>query len=163
MTNNSLDMFDEARAMVATLKLCEITQDELAKRLGVSQSYVANKLRLLKLSDDEISLIREHHLSERHARALLRLEEKEKRLEALRKVVDMKLNVRECEAIVEMLRDEDMPRRIKEMSPTTRIESFRDTLKESLLTLKSLGIGVADYTEYLGKKMYITLAIDIPV
>ncbi len=163
MTNNSLDMFDEARAMVATLKLCEITQEELAKRLGVSQSYVANKLRLLKFSDEEIALIRENHLSERHARAVLRLEDKESRLEALKKVVDMKLNVRECEAIVEMLRDEDMPRRIKEMSPSLRIESFRDTLKESLLTLKSLGIGVSDYTEYFGKKMYITLAIDIPV
>ena len=163
MTNNSLDMFDEARAMVATLKLCEITQEELAKRLGVSQSYVANKLRLLKLTEEEIAIIRENHLSERHARAVLRLDTAQKRLEALNKAVNMKLNVRECEAIVEMLRDEDMPKKIKETSPSTRIERFCLTLKESILTLKSLGISVSDYTEYLGKKMYITLAIDIPV
>ncbi len=163
MTNNSLDMFDEGRAMVATLKLCEITQEELARRLGVSQSYVANKLRLLKLTEEEVTLIRENHLSERHARAVLRLESAEKRLVALHKAVEMKLNVRECEAIVEMLHDEDMPRRIKESSPTLRIESFRHTLKESLTTLKSLGISVNDYTEYLGQKMYITLAIDLPV
>ena len=163
MSNSSLDMFDEAEAMVATLRLCEITQEELARRLGVSQSYVANKLRLLRLTDEEVALVRKNHLSERHARAVLRLESKEKRLAALEKVVSMSLNVRECEAIVEMLRDEEMPRRIKEVSPSMRIDSFCHTLKESLVTLNSLGISVSDYTEYLGKKMYITLAIDIPV
>ena len=44
-----MEMFDEARAMSGTLKLCNITQKELADRMGVSQSYVANKLRLLRL------------------------------------------------------------------------------------------------------------------
>ena len=47
-----MNMFDEARAMSGTLLLCKITQRELAERLGVSQSYVANKIRLLSLSPD---------------------------------------------------------------------------------------------------------------
>ena len=59
-----MDMFDEARAMSGTLKLCNITQKELAKSMGVSQSYVANKLRLLSFSPYVEKLIKKHGISE---------------------------------------------------------------------------------------------------
>ncbi len=162
MTKETLDMFDEARAMVATIRLCDITQEELAKRLGTSQSYVANKMRLLKLSEEEITLIREHHLTERHARAVLRLDDKVKRLDALRKVAEMGLNVRECEAVVEMLYVEDIPRSILELPVSARLDKFLEIVRESLGYLRSTGIKTKEYTEHLGKKLYITLAIEVP-
>ena len=68
-----MDMFDEARAIRSTMELCHLTQGELARQLGVSQSYVANKLRLLKFSQKMTEKIRSSGISERHARALLRL------------------------------------------------------------------------------------------
>ena len=72
-----MDMFDEARAIRSTMELCHLTQGELARQLGVSQSYVANKLRLLKFSQKMTEKIRSSGISERHARALLRLIEGE--------------------------------------------------------------------------------------
>ena len=90
-----MDMFDEARAMSGTLQLCHITQKELAERMGVSQSYVANKLRLLAFTPYVEKLIKKHSISERHARALLRLESEEDMLEILEKVVTRELTVRE--------------------------------------------------------------------
>ena len=162
MTKDKLDMFDEARAMVATLKLCGITQDELAERLGVSQSYVANKLRLLKLEKEEVELIQESKLTERHARAVLRLDNKEKRLEALRRTIEMGLNVRECEAVVELLREADLPKGLLGLSPSLSLDRFLEVLKESLSNLRSTGVKTREYTERLGGKLYITLAIELP-
>ena len=97
-----MEMFDEARAIEGTLKLCSITQKELAERMGVSQSYVANKLRLLSFAPHLEKLIVKHGISERHARALLRLESDEDKLEILEKVIARDLTVRECEALVDM-------------------------------------------------------------
>ena len=90
-----MNMFDEARAMSGTLQLCHITQRELAERMGVSQSYVANKLRLLAFSQYVERLIVKYQLSERHARALLRLDSDEDRLEIIEKVISRDLTVRE--------------------------------------------------------------------
>ena len=77
INDGKMDMFDEARAIRSTMELCHLTQSELARQLGVSQSYVANKLRLLKFSEKMAEKIRAAGLSERHARALLRLIESE--------------------------------------------------------------------------------------
>ena len=95
-------MFDEARAMSGTLKLCHLTQTELGERMGVSQSYIANKLRLLTLPPTVISMIRKNGVSERHARCILRLSTEEEQLDVLKKVISRSLTVRECEALVDL-------------------------------------------------------------
>lgn len=150
-------MFDEARAMSGTLKLCNITQKELADRMGVSQSYVANKLRLLSFSPYLEKLIIKHGISERHARALLRLDSEEDRLEVLEKIIARDLTVRECEALVDMKVDTYAPTLIERAESAERIETFTETLKRSLTTLRSAGIDVTDTTSYYGNKMYVTL------
>ena len=150
-------MFDEARAMSGTMELCKITQKELAERMGVSQSYVANKLRLLSLSPHMERLIIKHKISERHARALLRLESENDRLEVLEKVIARELTVRECEALVDLAVDSYMPEVVEKAGSLERIDVFVDTLKKSLTTLRSLGIDVTDRTSYHGEKMYITV------
>ena len=152
-----MEMFDEARAMSGTLKLCNITQKELADRMGVSQSYVANKLRLLSFSPYLEKLIIKHGISERHARALLRLDSEEDRLEVLEKIIARDLTVRECEALVDMKVDTYAPTIIERAESAERIETFTETLKRSLTTLRSAGIDVTDTTSYYGNKMYVTL------
>lgn len=152
-----MDMFEEARAMSGTMELCKITQKELAERMGVSQSYVANKLRLLSLSPHMERLIIKHKISERHARALLRLESENDRLEVLEKVIARELTVRECEALVDLAVDSYMPEVVEKAGSLERIDVFVDTLKKSLTTLRLLGIDVTDRTSYHGEKMYITV------
>ena len=152
-----MEMFEEARAMSGTLKLCNITQKELAERMGVSQSYVANKLRLLSFSPYLEKLITKYEISERHARAILRLESEEDRLEILEKVISRNLTVRECEALVDLKVDSYAPVMIERAEATEKIETFTKTLKSSLSTLRSHGIDVTDTTSYYGNKMYMTL------
>ena len=155
-----MDMFDEARAMSGTLKLCHITQKELAERMGVSQSYVANKLRLLAFSPYVEKLIKRYSISERHARALLRLDNDEDKLEILEKIIARNLTVRECEALVDLKVDSYAPTVIERAESLARIETFLETLKRSVATLRSLGIDITDTTSYYGQKMYVTVCID---
>ena len=155
-----MDMFDEARAMSGTLKLCNITQKELAERMGVSQSYVANKLRLLTFSTYMEKLIVKHGVSERHARALLKLESEEDRLEILEKVIARDLTVRECEALVDLRVDSYAPVMIEKAESLNRINVFMQTLKQSIATRRSLGVEVKDSTSFNGNTMYVTLQFD---
>ena len=155
-----MDMFDEARAMTGTMELCGITQKELAKMLGTSQSYVANKLRLLSLPPHIESLIKRHKISERHARAILRLEDDEDRLEVLEKVISRDLTVRECEALVDLKLDARIPSLIENEDEKGCIPLFLDTLKRSIITLRSFGIDVTERTSYHGSKMYVTVCFD---
>ena len=97
-----MSIFDEARALAVTMKMRGFNQKEMAKSLGVSQSYVANKLRLLQLSDDVQKRIIQGGLTERHARALLCLKSEKDRLSALDIVREEKLSVASTEALVDL-------------------------------------------------------------
>jgi len=154
-----MDMFEEARAISGTLKLCRITQAELAKRMGVSQSYIANKLRLLGFSEPLVEEIRRSGISERHARTLLRLDGEVERLDVLRKIVARHLTVRECEAIVDTMVDSYAPKIIERAKSLEKIDSFKETLKRSVETLKSFGIDAKARTSYEEGNMYITVCI----
>lgn len=155
-----MNMFDEARAIRAMMEMCAMTQDGMAKKLGVSQSYVANKLRLLKLPCELEKRIVEQGLSERHARALLRLDDPEARRAALDRICERRLNVAEAEALVDMLHDGQAPKRIGRATKLSRIDTFIDTVKQSLKTLSSLGIDAKESISYYGSKTYITISID---
>ena len=92
-------MFDEARALQGTIQMCGITQEEIAKKLNVSQSYVANKLRLLNLSDRMQQKIIAHGLCERLARNLLRLKDEGLQEIALSQMAERHMTVAEGESI----------------------------------------------------------------
>ena len=96
-----MDMFDEAQALCGMIQMLGLTQDEVAKRLGVSQSYIANKLRLLKLSPEVRERIRQGELSERHARALLRLSDERDILFLIDKIREDRLTVQSTEELVD--------------------------------------------------------------
>lgn len=98
-----LSMFEEAASIQSLISLTGMTQEACAKKLSVSQSYVANKLRLLRLSDGEQEKIEENGLTDRHARALLRLEDEEEREEVLSIIIKREMNVSRTEEYIEDL------------------------------------------------------------
>ena len=113
---SDLDMFEEAAAIFSLSSEHGMTQGEIARILSCSQSSVANKLRLLRLSDAERKLITENSLTERHARAFLRLSDPERRLHAISLAVRGKMNVAATEELVEaMLREDEIRLALQEI------------------------------------------------
>ena len=141
LQRKDLQMFEQANALVNLLREWHITQEEAAKRLGISQSYLANKLRLLKLSPEEQSEILEYKLTERHARALLRLEEPELQRTAARHVVEQGLTVARTEEYVEtLLHPADKPARKKPTFVIKDVRLFLNTVTRGLSMMKSAGV-----------------------
>ena len=100
-----LDYIEEAEALAKLIKDYGMSQEEAAKRISRSQSAVANKLRILKLSPEILYVLRESGLTERHARALLRLPTEELRQQALEHMVVRQLTVAKSEEYIEDLLD----------------------------------------------------------
>lgn len=103
LQRETLHFLEEGEGYASIMEDYGLTQEELAAKLNKSQSYVANKLRLLKLSDEAKRLIVEHKLSERHARAILKLPDANSQTEAIRFVVQEDLTVKRTEDMVLMI------------------------------------------------------------
>lgn len=105
-----LNIFEEALAIASLIEIYNLTQEQVAEKLSMTQAGVANKLRLLRLSEQEKTLILQNNLTERHARALIRLKNPAKRLEILQKIISNELNVQQSEDIIEQsLPQKDTP------------------------------------------------------
>ena len=103
LQRQDLHYMEEAAAIAKLIAVYGLSQEQAAERLGKSQSAVANKLRLLRLSDGEQEKIEENGLTERHARALLRLEDEEEREEVLSIIIKREMNVSRTEEYIEDL------------------------------------------------------------
>ena len=101
LQRSDLSFFEEALAMQTLMLLTEMPQSELAHSLAISQSTLSNKLRLLRLSERERLIAVEHNFSERHCRALVRINSEQERLPILSKIVNEKLSAPETEQLVE--------------------------------------------------------------
>ena len=98
-----LNLFEEAAALRTLVVEWGVTQEEAAAKLGMAQSTIANKMRLLALSPKEQRIILENNLTERHGRALLRLQSGESRELAASLIAEKHLTVRETEELVSRL------------------------------------------------------------
>lgn len=103
LQRKDLDVIEEAEGIAQLIRMFGMSQEDAAKRLGKSQSSIANKLRLLRLPSDVLQKMREEQLSERHGRALLRLRTAEAQRAALDYIIDQNLNVAATESFVEYL------------------------------------------------------------
>ena len=103
LQRRDLDCFEEAAAIARLISRYGLSQEQAAEKLGKSQSAVANKLRLLRLSEPVRRTVRESGLTERHARALLRLADEAAQLAALETICRRGLNVAQTEEYVEQL------------------------------------------------------------
>ena len=97
------NVFEEARAIQLLLEKWGVSQSEAARRLSLSQSAIANKLRILRLSLKEQEIILSHGLCERHARALIKISDLNMRIRALNYIAKRSLNVTESEKYIEKL------------------------------------------------------------
>ena len=98
-----LNMFEEAYGYKKLIEIHHLTQEEVARRMSSSQSSVANKLRLLRLSYEEQRFALENNLTERHVRACIRIDDSEARLALLREIAEKRLNVNDTEERVEAM------------------------------------------------------------
>lgn len=103
LQRRDLDCWEEAQAIARLISRYGLSQEEAARRLGRAQPTVANKPRLLRLPEDVRALLRENGLTERHARALLRLQDPEVQRRAAGDMVRRGMNVAQAEAYVEKL------------------------------------------------------------
>lgn len=134
LQRQDLHYFEEAAAIADYLRRSGVTQEEAAAQLGRSASAVANKLRLLRLSPACQAVLLENGLTERHARALLRLEDEEERLAAARRAAARKLNVAQTEQYIE--------RRLAELQTTPPAGRRTYVLKDVRLFLNSVDRGL---------------------
>ncbi len=105
-----MNIFEEARALYGTIRMCGLTQAEIATRLGVSQSYIANKLRLLKFSAAMQEKITESGICERQARTLLRVGSEKIQEHLLSQITAKRLTVAETEALVDAMLEKEETR-----------------------------------------------------
>lgn len=103
LQRKNLNPLEEARTYQKILEIDQMTQEELAKTMGKSQSAVANKIRLLGLSDEVQEALLKEQISERHARALLNIPDKKKQNEMVKKVIKERMTVRQLEEEIKKL------------------------------------------------------------
>ena len=155
-----LNYFEEAESYKKLIEECHLTQEELAKKLGKTQSSVANKLRLLRLPESVKMSVIENNLTERHARALLKLSDEEKQLEAIKKICEKSYNVNETDEYIDKLlkERETMPETPKRTSVMKDVRIFMNTINRAISVMLESGIKAEsskvefdDYYEYVIK------------
>ena len=159
LQRQNLNYFEEAIAIERLMNEYGISQEDAARRLGKAPSTVSNKLRLLSLPEKVRVCLMENGLTERHARALLKLESEEV-MEVLEKVIEKKLNVTQTEDLIEdIVSKKDLPKRqTKRMFSDVKI--FLNTINSAVDTMKKSGIGADIKREDTGES-YI-YRIEIP-
>lgn len=150
LQRRELNYFEEASAYSILINVFGMTQEEVAKKVGKSQSAVANKMRLLKLSETVRSYINTGTVSERHARALLRLHSGEAQMEVLKKIYDKDLTVKETEEIVERMRENLITPENKGKNNNQGVSIFIkdarifvNTIKETVRRAKTTGVDMS--------------------
>lgn len=156
-----LNFLDEALAYYSIMNKFDINQTEMAKKVGKSQATIANKLRILKLPEEILALIRKYNLSERHARALLKVKDSEKQKEFIKEVKEKGLSVRGLNRKIDKY--------LKEMEKTKQknvktyyadMRLLKNTLNSAIEQLKKAGITVKVDKE--DDEEYIRYNIKIP-
>ncbi len=157
LQRTDLNPFEEAEGIQRLIQDFGLTQEEAAKRLGKKQSTVANKLRLLKLDDEERDWIIRAGLTERHARALLKIDNVVTRKIALSEIIARSMNVAQAERYIAsaMETKPHSSSRQKNRFIFKDVRVFVNTINKAIDTMKSSGIDAssektetADYIEY---------------
>ena len=144
---DDLTAVEEAKAYVQIMRQAGLTQEQVALRVGKSQSAIANKIRLLNLPDEIQGAVVSKELTERHARALLQLD-KTQQVQAYHYIVDRNLNVRQSEAYINSLITNREPKKKQVTKGFTRNTQIGiNTIHQSIEMIKKMGIDVVSETE----------------
>lgn len=142
LMREDLTIFEEAEAIQSLIDIHNQTQEKIAEKLSVSQSYIANKLRLLRLSREERAMILRASLTERHARALLRIRDDNLREKALSDIISKDLNVAEAEAHVEKLLCKTNEEKVQKKQSFKSIDGFYEAISRAISSIENSGVKV---------------------
>lgn len=162
LQRQDLDFLEEARGIENLMRLYGLSQEECARRLGRSQSAVANKLRLLRLPGDVLDSLREHGLTERHGRALLRLSDDAARRAALEHILAEGLNVAQTDRYIDSLLAPapEKPKSARKRSFILKdVRVFLNTVSHSLDVMKKGGIAAGMRQEETEDELIVTISI----
>ena len=135
LQRRDLDYIEEAEGLARLMRLYGLSQEQAAVRIGRSQSAVANKLRLLRHTQPVRDALREHHLSERHARALLRLPGETARLEAIGVIARRGMTVAAAEEYIDSL----LRARVEPVRKAPELGAVLTAIDQSLSRLRTAG------------------------
>lgn len=161
LQRENLNFFEEAEGYSNLISDFSITQEELASRIGKTQATIANKIRILKLSPVIKKIIKTNNLTERHARALLRLPDEETQLKALKYIAEKHLNVTQSDEYINYLlqpRATNVPKKPLRVFKDIRV--FTNTIKQAIEMMNQSGIKA--YSEKDENEDYIEYRVRIP-
>ena len=155
LQRQDLDFIDEARGILRLMDKHNMSQEDVARLLGKSQSAIANKLRLLRHSGPVLTAIREAQLTERHARALLKLPEEAQKLTAIREIVRQNMNVARAEQYIGTLLEQST-----EASPRkANVGAFLANLSHTLSKIQLSGIPAVSERRETDSQIVLTITI----
>ncbi len=159
----NLTFFEESIEIEKLISDFGLTQEEAAAKLGKAQSTIANKLRLLRLSETERQLISDNSLTERHARALLKLGSMEDRMIVLENVIENKLNVEKTEDLIENYIGKSKKSFGQHHKPRViqNISLFLNNINKSIDAMQTAGINAE--THKILSDEFVELRVRIPV
>ena len=159
LQREDLHYLEEAEGYEKLMNQFHITQEAMAARVGKKQSTIANKLRLLRLSAPVRKVLMDAELSERHARALLKLPDDEKRLEVLETIVAKNFSVRQTEEYINKLFDGKSEEKRKRMVIVNDVRIYLNSIKQVVDAVKTAGIPVAMEQTLEGDEVIISVRI----
>lgn len=162
LQRENLNFFEEAEGYAKLMFEFKLTQEATASRVGKKQSTIANKVRLLRLPSEVKNLIINHKLSERHARALLKLPFKETQFEFVNNIIARKLNVRQTEKMVEdYLKEHEDPKKKKKntLIIVKDVRLYLNSIKQVVKNIDVAGIPVKMEQNIEGDEIIVTLKI----
>ena len=163
LQRRDLDFLDEAMALDRLIHTYDLSQDEAARRIGKSQSAVANKLRLLKLPTPVLERLRDGGATERHARALLPLADPALQIQAADTILKEKLTVAQTEALVDQLLRPSPPappvRRPRRVFVVKDVRLFLNSLNRGMALMRSAGVDAQCSREDREEEILLTIHI----
>lgn len=142
LQREGLTSIEEAYAYQQLIDVHDLTQESLAQRLGKSQSTIANKIRLLSLSDEIKTALRERKITERHARAMLTLNSQEQQMKVLQEIITKDLNVKQTESRIQFLVESLKNKKSKRFSFSKDIRLALNTIRQSVDLVASSGLEI---------------------
>jgi ParB family chromosome partitioning protein len=160
LQREGLSSIEEANAYQQLMEIHQLTQESLAQRIGKSQSTIANKIRLLQLSEPVKEALRYRKISERHARALLALKDEKLQVKVLNEILERDLNVKQTEARVQQFKAEKKTTtRPKRISFSKDVRLALNTIRQSIQLVTQSGMAIEtdeqDYEDYYEIKIKI--------
>lgn len=159
LQRKDLDFVEEALGIQQLIRLFGMNQEEAARRIGKSQSAVANKLRLLKLPEDVLEELRLHGLGERHGRALLRLPGEEEQRKALRHMIEREMTAAAADSYVDELLEGKSPAAPARSFAVKDVRLFLNTIRHSLSLMKQGGIDAGMERRETEDALILTISI----